>query len=101
MLKRAKKLNKLLTNKIGLSRLRMFTFKNVEFFIYLKKFKGTSSTPTFFFCFPVIYILKTNSSNIKPTPKKKKPKKKLNQPTLLSLEALPIICPSLALPQIL
>jgi hypothetical protein len=57
MLKRAKKLDKLLTNKIGLSRLRMSTFKNVEFFINLKKFKGTSSTPTFFFRFPIIYIL--------------------------------------------
>jgi hypothetical protein len=57
--KKGKKKNstKLLTNKIGLSRLRMSTFKNVEFFIYLKKFKGTSSTPTFFFRFPIIYIL--------------------------------------------
>ena len=36
---------------------KKLTFKNVEFFVYLKKLKGTSSTPTFFFCFPIINIL--------------------------------------------
>lgn len=33
------------------------TFKYIEFLIYLKELKGTSSTPTLFFCFSVVYIL--------------------------------------------
>jgi len=42
--------------KIGLLRLKNVYLQNLEFyFIYIKKFKGTLSTPTFF-CFSVIYI---------------------------------------------
>lgn len=33
------------------------TFKYVEFLVYLKKLKGTTSTPTFFLCFTIINIL--------------------------------------------
>lgn len=37
------------------------TFKDVEFFIDLEELEGTPGTPSFLFCFSIVYILKSRS----------------------------------------
>ena len=41
-----------------------FTLEDVEFLVNLEELECAASTPTFFLCFPVIYILKNSRCSL-------------------------------------